>query len=112
MAKRHPHPHAQPQDGVIVEMLQDGQSEGREGQGRRVDVRQDLASLVFRVVVLKEVDDFPHKQWLENFNYLLRNIAGQLKMSYFTWESCPLENTISKFLCDFTSEKTKSPVMA
>lgn len=69
---RHPHLHAQSQNGVIVEMLEDGQPEGREGQRSGVEVGHDESSLVFWVVVLKVVDDVPQKKRLKHLNGFLR----------------------------------------
>lgn len=108
MRKCYPYLHAQSQDGAIVEMLEDGQSESREGQGRSVDGRRDESSLVFWVVVLKVVEDFPQKQWLKHFNYLLQVRVARLKIRHFTWQSCLLENRVTKYLWIY-QRKNKQP---
>lgn len=67
----HPHPHACPQDVVVVEVLEDGQPEGGQRQAGGVAVHDDEASLVAGVVVLKVLDYFPQDEWLDHFDDLL-----------------------------------------
>lgn len=101
----HPHLHAHPLGYVVVDMLEDSQPERGEGQGWSGDVGHDQCSLVFWVVVLKVVNDFPQKKRLEHFNCLLK-----VKMIFR--KSRPLEHMVTKYLHDFTSAKTKGPVLA
>lgn len=71
MTNGHSHLHAYSHHLVVVEVLEDAQPKGRQGHSSSVNVHHDETPVVVRVVILKELDYFPQKKWLDDFNYLL-----------------------------------------
>ena len=67
----HSDPHARSLDVVVVQMLEDIQSKAGEGHGSSVNIHHGETLLVVRVVILKVLDYFPQKKWLEHSNGLL-----------------------------------------
>lgn len=72
----HPHLHADPQDSVVVDVLEDGQDEGGQRQGGGVAVHSHQAPLVAGLVTFKVLDDFPQQEWLDYFYGLLQEGRG------------------------------------
>lgn len=90
----HPHLHADPQDQVVVDVLQDGQGEGGQRQGGGVAVHSGQAALVAGLVTFKVLDYFPQQERLPHFNGLLQEGAkgtvvkvGLITVAFQEWKA-------------------------
>lgn len=71
MTHGHSNPHPNSDYLVVVKMLEDGQPEGGDGHGSRITIRHVKTDTILLVIVLKELDYFPQKKRLDNFNGFL-----------------------------------------
>ena len=85
---RHSYPHACSLDVVVVEMLEDSQSKGGEGHCSSIPINHAKTSLVIWVIMLKELDYFPKKKWLNDFDGLLYGKDRQEKKYALDNEIC------------------------